>query len=171
MITRRTYAFCALALAALLFVGTNIFASNFFTNARLDLTQTGQFTLNKGTRNILAKLQEPVTLKFYYSRTAGARYATTAAYAKRVRDLLGEYVALGHGKLILQEIDPEPFTPEEDQASAAGMTPAPTDRGDVVYFGLSGSNSIDGRQNIAYFAASREAYLEYDLSSLIYHLA
>ncbi|MES2256179.1 MAG: Gldg family protein [Pseudomonadota bacterium] len=171
MITRRTYAFSALALAAILFVGTNIFASNFFTHARLDLTQTGQFTLNKGTRNILAKLQEPVTLKFYYSRTAGARYAATAAYAKRVRDLLGEYVALGHGKLILQEIDPEPFTPEEDQASAAGMTPAPTDRGDVVYFGLSGSNSIDGRQNIAYFAASREAYLEYDLSSLIYHLA
>ena len=171
MISRRTYAFSALALAAILFVGTNIFANNFFTHARLDLTRNGQFTLSPGTRNILAKLQEPVTLKFYYSRTAGARYAATAAYAKRVRDLLGEYVALGHGKLILQEIDPEPFTPEEDQASAAGLTPAPTDRGDVVYFGLSGSNSIDGRQAIPYFAAGREAYLEYDLSSLIYHLA
>jgi ABC-type uncharacterized transport system involved in gliding motility auxiliary subunit len=111
-----------------------------------------------------------VTLKFYYSRTAGARYASTAANAKRVRDLLDEYAALGHGKLILQEIDPEPFTPDEDQASAAGLTPAPTDRGDVVYFGLAGSNSIDGRQAIAYFASSREAYLEYDLSALIYHL-
>ncbi len=171
MISRRTYAFSALALAAILFVGLNIFADNFFTNARLDLTQYGQFTLSRGTRNILAKLQEPVTLKFYYSRTAGARYASTAAYAKRVRDLLGEYVALGRGKLILQEIDPEPFTPEEDQASAAGLTPASTDRGDVVYFGLSGSNSIDGHQTIAYFAAAREAYLEYDLSALIYHLA
>src|SRR5579863_6573652 len=171
MISRRTYAFCALALAVILFVGINIFADNFFTNARLDLTQNGQFTLNKGTRNILAKLQEPVTLKFYYSRAAGARYASTASYAKRVRDLLGEYVALGHGKLILREIDPEPFTPEEDQASAAGLTPAPTDRGDVVYFGLSGANSIDGHQTIPYFAAAREAYLEYDLSALIYHLA
>ena len=57
MISRRTYAFSALALAAILFVGTNIFADAFFTNARLDLTQNGQFTLNKGTRNILAKLQ------------------------------------------------------------------------------------------------------------------
>lgn len=171
MISRRTYALSALALAAILFIGTNIFADNFFTNARLDLTQNRQFTLSQGTRNILAKLQEPVTLKFYYSRTAGARYASTAAYAKRVRDLLGEYVALGHGKLILQEIDPEPFTPEEDQASAAGLTPAPTDRGDVVYFGLAGSNSIDGHQAIAYFASQREAYLEYDLSALIYHLA
>ena len=97
--------------------GLNIFASNFFTDARLDLTQNGQFTLNQGTRNILAKLPEPVTLQFYYSRTTPARaIAATAAYAKRVRDLLGEYAALGHGKIILEEIDPEPFTPEEDQA-------------------------------------------------------
>src|SRR6201996_1571828 len=171
MISRRTYVFSALVLTVILFVGINIFSDNFFTNARLDLTQNNQFTLSRGTRNILGKLQEPITLKFYYSRTAGARYASTASYAKRVRDLLGEYAALGHGKLILQEIDPEPFTPEEDQASAAGLTPAPTDRGDVVYFGLAGSNSIDGHQTIPYFASQREAYLEYDLSALIYHLA
>src|ERR1700761_9781486 len=171
MISRRTYVFSALVLTVILFVGINIFSDNFFTNARLDLTQNNQFTLSRGTRNILGKLQEPITLKFYYSRTSGARYAATATYAKRVRDLLGEYVAAAHGKLILQEIDPEPFTPEEDQASAAGLTPAPTDRGDVVYFGLSGSNSIDGRQTIAYFSADRENYLEYDLTSLIYHLA
>jgi len=83
-------------------------------------------TVETHVRNILAKLQEPVTLKFYYSRTSGARYASTAAYAKRVRDLLGEYVAGAHGKIILQEIDPEPFTPEEDEASAAGLTPLTT---------------------------------------------
>jgi ABC-type uncharacterized transport system involved in gliding motility auxiliary subunit len=171
MISRRNYALSALALAAVLFVGLNIFANNFFTGARLDLTQNRQFTLSQGTRNILNKLQEPVTLKFYYSRTVGARYAATAAYAKRVRDLLGEYAALSNGKLILQDIDPEPFTAEEDEAGAAGLTPAPTDRGEVVYFGLSGTNSIDGHQTIPYFASAREAYLEYDLSSLIYHLS
>ena len=171
MISRRTYVFSALVLAAILFFGLNIFADSFFTDARLDLTQNRQFTLSRGTRNILAKLQEPVTLKFYYSRTAGARYASTEAYAKRVRDLLGEYVAAAHGKIILQEIDPEPFTPEEDEASGAGLSPARTDSGESVYFGLSGSNSIDGHQTIAYFASAREGYLEYDLTSLIYHLA
>ncbi len=171
MISRRTYVFSALALAAILFVGVNIFAETAITNARLDLTENGQFTLSPGTRNILAKLDEPITLKFYYSRDVGARYASIAAYAKRVRDLLQEYASLGHGKVILEEIDPEPFTPEEDQASGAGLTPAPTDRGDVVYFGLSATNSIDGHQTIAYFSPDREAYLEYDLTSLIYHLA
>src|SRR5580693_1416157 len=153
MISRRTYTFSALALAAILFVGVNVFADTEITNARLDLTQTGQYTLSPGTRNILRNLQEPVTLKFYYSRDVGSRYAS-----------------LSHGKLILEEIDPEPFTPEEDQASGAGLTAAPTDRGDVVYFGLSGSNSIDGHQTIAFLSADRENYLEYDLTSLIYHL-
>lgn len=171
MISRRTYTFSALALAAILFVGVNVAADTWITNARLDLTQTGQFTLSPGTRHILTNLQEPVTLKFYYSRNVGARYASIAAYAKRVRDLLQEYAALSHGKLILEEIDPEPFTPEEDQASGAGLTPAPTNQGDVVYFGLSGTNSIDGHQTIAFFSADREPYLEYDLSSLVYHLA
>ena len=171
MISRRIYVFSALALAAIAFVGVNVAADTAITNARLDLTQTGQFTLSPGTRDILAKLQEPVTLKFYYSRGVGARYASIAAYAKRVRDLLQEYASLSHGKLILEEIDPEPFTPEEDQASGAGLTAAPTDRGDVVYFGLSGTNSIDGHQTIAFFSSDRESYLEYDLTSLIYHLA
>ena len=41
----------------------------------------------------------------------------------------------------------------------------------MVYFGLSGTNSIDGNQTIAFFSADRENYLEYDLTSLIYHLA
>lgn len=171
MVSRRTYVYSALALAAILFVGVNVAADTAITTARLDLTQTGQFTLSPGTRDILGKLQEPITLKFYYSRNVGARYASIAAYAKRVRDLLQEYAALSHGKLILEEVDPEPFTPEEDQASGAGLTPAPTNQGDVVYFGLSGTNSIDGHQTIAFFSADREPYLEYDLTSLIYHLA
>ena len=171
MLSRRTYAWSALVLAVLLFAGFNIFVVNVFTSARLDLTQNGQFSLSDGTRRILADLKEPVTLKFYYSREVGARFASTESYSGRVRDLLGEYVALARGKIIYSEIDPAPFTPEEDQANADGMTPAPTDTGEVVYFGLAASNSIDGKETISYFVPAREAYLEYDLSALIYRLA
>src|SRR3954468_17300026 len=160
-----------LALAVVIFVGINVFAANFLTNARLDLTQNGSFTVSQGTKAILAKLPEPVTFKFYYSKHAAAEFAATTAYAKRVRDLLGDYVSLSHGKIILQEIDPEPFTPEEDEASAAGLTAAPTQSGEQVYFGLVGSNSIDAKDLIPYFTAEREPYLEYDLSSLLYRLS
>ncbi len=168
---RRGQTLISLALAVLIFVGINIFADNLLTAARLDLTENGSFTVSQGTKAIIAKLPEPVTLKFYYSKHAAAEFAATAAYAKRVRDLLGEYVSLSHGKIILQEIDPEPFTPEEDEASAAGLTAAPTQSGEQVYFGLVGSNSIDAKELIPYFTAEREPYLEYDLSSLLYRLS
>lgn len=170
-LSRRLYAIVALALAAVLFVAINIAADAFITTAQLDLTEAGQFTLADGTRKIIAKIPEPITLKFYYSKKVAADYAQTAAYAKRVRDLLQEYVSLSQGKIVLEDIDPEPFTAAEDEATANGLTGAPTDSGDTVYFGLVGTNRIDGKEVIPYFTSEREPYLEYDLSTLIYHLS
>ncbi len=170
-LSRRLYAIGAVVLAAVLFVGLNIAVDASITTARLDLTEHGRFTLSRGTRNIIAGLQEPITLKFFYSKKAAADYAQTRAYADRVRDLLHEYRALSHGKIVLEEVDPLPYTPAEDEATADGLTAAPTDTGDVVYFGLVGSNRIDGRETVPYFTPEREPFLEYDLSSLIYRLA
>ena len=170
-ISRRLYAIAAIVLAAIIFVAVNIAADTGLTSTRLDLTQNGQFTLAQGTKNIIAKVQEPITLKFFYSKKVAADYAQIDAYAKRVRDLLEEYAARSHGKIILQEVDPEPFTPTEDEASASGLTAAPTESGDSVYFGLVGTNSIDGKEVVPFFAQEREPYLEYDLSSLIYRLS
>ena len=170
-LSRHTYALIAIALCAVIFVALNIAADTGLTGTKLDLTQNGQFTLAQGTRHIVASLKEPVTLKFYFSKQAAADYAQTTAYAKRVRDLLGEYAAASDGKVIVQEIDPEPFTAAEDQAQAAGLTGAPTDAGDTVYFGLAGTNRIDGKEVIPYFAPEREQYLEYDITSMIYRLS
>lgn len=168
---RRLYALAAIILAAVIFVGFNIALDASVTTARLDLTQSGRFTLSPGTKHIIENLQEPVTLKFFFSKQTASDYAQTRAYASRVRDLLGEYVALSHGKIILEEIDPQPYTPAEDEASADGLTAAPTDSGDSVYFGLVGTNRIDGKEVIPYFAPEREPLLEYDISSLLYRLS
>jgi ABC-type uncharacterized transport system involved in gliding motility auxiliary subunit len=169
-LSRRAYAVAVVVLAATIFVGINIAASSLLTTARIDLTQNGEFTLAKGTRNIIANLKEPITLKFFFSKKVAADYAQTNAYARRVRDLLQEYAYLAGGNIVLEEIDPEAYTPEEDEATADGLTAAPTDSGEQVYFGLVGTNTIDGKETIAYFAPEREPYLEYDLTSLIYRL-
>jgi ABC-type uncharacterized transport system involved in gliding motility auxiliary subunit len=169
--SRRNYVWTALALAAILFVGLNVFVDNFFTDTRLDLTQARQYTLSQGTRAIISKLPETVTLRFYFSEKNSANYPVTAAYAKRVRDLLSEYAALSNGKILLEDVDPEAFTPEEDEANAAGIRSAPTGNGDVFYFGLEGINSIDGQETIPYLALEREPYLEYDITSLLYQLS
>src|SRR3974390_2878296 len=137
---RRLYAIAAIILAGVIFVALNIAADTSLTTERLDLTETGAYTLARGTKHIIADLKEPITLKFFFSKKPAASYAQINAYAKRVRDLLGEYAARSDGKIILQEIDPEPFTSEEDEAGADGLSAAPTDTGDVVYFGLVGSN-------------------------------
>jgi len=170
-LSRRLYAVSVLVLATILFVAINIAAEAWITTARLDLTQTARFTLADGTRNIIRKIPEPITLKFYYSKNVAADYAQTAAYAKRVLDLLKEYASLSDGKIVLQEVDPEPFTAAEDQATANGLSGAATDSGDTVYFGLVGTNRIDGKEVIPYFTSEREPYLEYDLSSLLYRLS
>src|SRR6185312_4987075 len=170
-LSRRTYATAALVLAAIVFVCVNIVAAAWITTAQIDLTENGQFTLADGTRNIIAKIPEPITLKFYFSKKIAADYAQTRAYAGRVHDLLAQYAALSHGKIILQDVDPEPFTPEEDEATGAGLTGAPTDSGETVYFGLVGTNRIDGKEVIPYFTSEREPFLEFDLSTLIFHLS
>jgi ABC-type uncharacterized transport system involved in gliding motility auxiliary subunit len=170
-ISRRLYAITAVILAAIIFVALNIAADAALTTSKLDLTQNGLFTLSQGTKNIVAKLKEPITLKFFYTKKLGANYAQVNAYANRVRDLLHEYAAISDGKIVLEEIDPEPYTDAEDQAAAAGLTGAPTDSGDFVYFGLVGTNTIDGQQAIPFFSQDREGYLEYDITSLIYKLA
>ena len=171
MMSRRNYVWSALALAAILFVGLNVFVDYFFTDTRLDLTQNRQYTLSQGTRAIIAKLPEPVTLRFYFSKKNSANYPVTAAYAKRVRDLLGEYATISNGKITLEDVDPEAFTPEQDQADAAGIRSAPTGNGDVFYFGLEGINSIDGKTVLPTLAQEREPYLEYDITSLLYALS
>ena len=142
-----------------------------FTDTRLDLTRAGTYTLSDGTRAIIAKLPEPVTLRFYFSKKNSANYPVTAAYAKRVRDLLSEYASLSNGKILLEDVDPEAFTPEQDQAEAAGIRSAPVNNGDVFYFGLEGTNSIDGKSVLPYLAIEREPYLEYDITSLLYQLS
>jgi ABC-type uncharacterized transport system involved in gliding motility auxiliary subunit len=170
-LSRRLYAIAAIALAAVIFVALNIAVDTTLTTARLDLTETGVYTLASGTKHIIANLQEPITLKFFYSKKVAAGYAQINTYAGRVRDLLEEYAARSNGKIILEEIDPEPFTAAEDEANAVGLSAAPTESGDEVYFGLVGTNTINGKEVIPFFSEDRETYLEYDISALIYHLS
>jgi ABC-type uncharacterized transport system involved in gliding motility auxiliary subunit len=170
-ISRKAYALIAITLGVVLFVAVNIVSNTWLGAARLDLTSNGLYTVSPGTRATLGKLEEPVTLRFYFSREPASGFASLVAYASRVRDLLQEYAAFSGGRIILEEIDPAPFTQAEDEAVAQGLTGAPTDQGETVYFGLVGSNTLNGHEVVAFFDQAREQYLEYDLTSIIYKLS
>ena len=160
-----------LILLAIIFVTINLFANVSFRAARLDLTQNNLFTLSDGTRNILGQLDEPVTLKFYYSQELAAEQPGFRLYANRVRDMLEEMTAAANGKIQLDIIDPEPFSETEDQAVAQGLVAQPVDAGEIVYFGLVGTNMVDRVEVIPFFADERQQYLEYDLARLVHNLS
>jgi ABC-type uncharacterized transport system involved in gliding motility auxiliary subunit len=171
VLSRSSFSYVLIALGVVLFFAINILSNIWFGAARIDLTESGLYTVSDGTRAILSDLEEPITLRFFFSRDAATGFATVNAYANRVRDLLQEYVALAGGNILFEEIDPRAFTPEEDQAVAYGLSGAPVQGGDTVYFGLAGTNSTDGQEVIPFFTSDREDQLEYDLSALVYRLS
>ena len=169
--SRHAVAITALVCIALMLVSANIVIGHFFS-ARLDLTAEHLYTLSPGTVHTLAQIDEPITLRFYYSNRLGDEVPAYGVYAQRVRELLEQYVAAAHGKLRLEIFNPQPFSDVEDQAVAFGLQAVPLDsEGDQVYFGLAATNSTDDQQVIAFFSPERERFLEYDLTKLIHSLA
>jgi ABC-type uncharacterized transport system involved in gliding motility auxiliary subunit len=166
----------ARSLAALVCIGVMLIAANIvagrFLNLRFDLTAERLYTLSRGTRQTLARIDEPITLRFYYTTRLGDAIPSYGVYAQRVRELLEEYVAAAKGKLRLEIYHPQAFSDIEDRAVAFGLQAVPLDQqGEQVFFGLAGTNSTDDQQIVAFFAPERERFLEYDLTRLVHALA
>jgi ABC-type uncharacterized transport system involved in gliding motility auxiliary subunit len=169
--SRRAIAVAALVCIALLLISANIVIGRWFT-ARLDLTADKLYTLSPGTFHTIAEIDEPITLRLYYSKQLGDEVPAYGVYAQRVRELLDQYVAAADGKIRLETYNPQPFSDVEDRAVAFGLQAVPLDsEGDQVYFGLAATNSTDDQQVIPFFSPERERFLEYDLTKLVHSLA
>lgn len=161
-----------IALAIVLLLALNILSSAIFKSSRLDLTENNLYTLSEGTENILSKLEEPVTLRFFFSEKLATGIPSLSNYARQVRELLEEYAALSKGKVKLIVSDPEPFSDEEDQAVQNGLQGVPIDAaGSTAYFGLVGTSATDDKEVIPFFQAEKEATLEYEMTRLVYKLS
>jgi ABC-type uncharacterized transport system involved in gliding motility auxiliary subunit len=165
-------AVAALFVGAILFLAVNVLAGTALRGAQLDLTEDRLYTISEGTKRTLRAIDEPITLRLYYSRNLGEAAPQYGAYHNRIRELLLRYADLSGGKLQVQMLDPEPFSDAEDQAVADGLQGVPVNQaGTLGYLGLSGTNSTDGRAVIPFFNLQRETFVEYDLTKLIYGLA
>jgi len=152
------------------FAGLNLVARAALDGWRLDLTEHGLYQLSDGTQDVLNRLDEPLVLRFYYSRAEASGYPAIRTYGARVRELLRTLAAQSGGALRLDEIDPAPFSAEEDAAIANGLEAAPVEGGGRVFFGLVGRNAVDERRVIAFFDPLDEARLEYEIVRLIAEL-
>ncbi len=170
-LSRPLFAGAVLVLIAILFVAFNTFTNVSLRGARLDLTERSLYTLSEGTRNIVQSLEEPVTLRFYYSEDVVTEIPALRAHAQRVRDMLQEIAEVSDGNIRVEEINPEPFSEAEDRATAIGLTPVPLRNGDRFFLGIVANNTVDGQEYIPFVAPERDVYLEYDLARLIFSMA
>ncbi len=170
--TQRRMSAGSLVLLAVAFIAAVIVSNELFRGARLDLTENDLYTLSDGTERILASIDEPVNLYFYWSDEATQNIPSLRSYAQRVRELLEEIAAEAGDGIRLRIIDPQPFSEEEDRASQFGLQPVQLPNAlDPVYFGLAGTNSVDDEEVIPFFQPDKEEFLEYDVARLISALA
>ena len=162
------YSLASLALLLVLFIAVSMISSGMLRGFRFDLTDNRLFTLSDGTIRVLESLEEPVTLYLYFSQEASREIPQVRSYAKRVDELLDEFVSHAGDRLKVQKVDPAPFSEEEDEAAAFGLQAAPINaNGDTLYFGIAASNSLDDVQVMPFLQPSKEKFLEYDLAKMI----
>lgn len=170
--SKATLGITALVFAAIALIGINLWAGQGMSRYRADLTAGGIYTLSDATRSVLSELDEPVTIRMFYTPALGAQVPTYGRHYDRVLSMLRHYADLSDGKLRVSLVNAERFTDEEDEASAIGLQGAPLPGGSgSAFFGLAGTNSTDELEIIPFLALERQNFLELDLTRMVFKLA
>lgn len=133
---------------------------------RLDLTRDQLFSLAKGSENILANINTPVTMKFYFSESQTNVPIFYKNFGQKVGELLEEYAYSQRQYLKLEQFDPKPDSDEEEWADRYGLNGIEVGTGERFYLGLvllAGEKELP----IPFFDPRREHLLEYEITQAI----
>jgi len=161
----------ALALLALLaiLIAANVILGNF--HFRKDMTEDKIFTLSEGTRNVLKKLDAPVTIKFFFTSSASEALAPLKIFSRQVEDLLKEYALASSGKIIVEFYDPKPDSDAEEWAERYGLSGQAIGLDEpAIYCGLVAVKG-DLFEAIPFITPNSEELLEYNISRMITRVA
>jgi gliding-associated putative ABC transporter substrate-binding component GldG len=112
----KVYTTAALIIGIILLI--NLLSREF--HLRLDFTEGGQYTLSKATADILKNLEEPVTIKAYFSQNLPPHIVKTR---KDFQELLIEYANRSDGMLQYEFINPNQKEAIETEATNNGIQP------------------------------------------------
>lgn len=167
---KENYLMIILALLSMTFsvyIGTTL-----LKRFRVDLTEEKLYTLSQGTKSILSKVDSPIKLKLYYSKTAANKGSeglrTFNNYFLYVEELLNQYVQNSRNNLSLEVIDPRPDTPEEEDAIVYGLKKFHLSETEKYFFGLVAINDSGTEKIIEFFDPNQKDKLEYELTKLVY---
>jgi ABC-type uncharacterized transport system involved in gliding motility auxiliary subunit len=158
------YSALGVAVMFLIIVAVNVITGVFKT--RIDLTEEKLYTLAPGTKAILKKLDSPVEIRFYYSKSETRKPSNLENYARAVEDLLSELHQASGGKIEIKPFDPKPDSEAEDLANLDGVEGQLLQTGEKFYLGL--CVSLDPlKAAIPFLSPEREKSLEYDVARAI----
>ena len=158
-----------LVLLAAIVVAADVILANL--PLRADLTAERFYTLSDGSKAVLAKLDQDVTLKYYVSSSAADMPMQLKTYAARVQNLLKEYERAAGGHVVLEAYDPKPDSDSEEWAQRYGIEPQTVNPfGSPIYFGVVAVCG-DNEQTLAQLSPRTESTLEYDVTRLVTRVA
>ncbi len=144
---------------------------NLGRSLKIDITEQRIYTLSEGTKAILKKLHQPITMKLYYAKTAALKGPDQIRYFNNyyyfVRALLEEYVAQSNGMVNLEVINPRPFSQDEVDALQYGLRQFPITEEENFFFGLVVQTPFGVEKSIRFLSPDRQNFVEYDISYLI----
>src|ERR1043166_4703345 len=105
-------------LVILIIVAINLVSNEF--HLRLDFTEDHEYTLSKATKDILDELEDPVTVKAYFSQNLPPDIAKTR---QDFQEMLIEYSNRSDGKIVYEFINPNAKEADEQEAARNGIQP------------------------------------------------
>jgi ABC-type uncharacterized transport system involved in gliding motility auxiliary subunit len=152
-LSRRAAALAGLAAIFVIALLVNFLAGK--VSLRADLTEYKSYTLSEGTGNILSRLDTPVQIRYYVTDDNKVMSPSERSRARRVEDLLAEFVREAPTKeievtneagefvtqkvkmLTVKKLNPEPNTDAEDSAVIDGLQAGVSgETNNELYFGF-----------------------------------
>ena len=146
-----------------------VMANSLVHHARIDLTERSIHTISTATRDLLARLPNPVVVTYYLSPRLSERFAQP----REIIDLLDGYAAAAGGMATVRVVDPAEFgrPGEIESLGIVAQQLEITDRGErrtaIVYSGIT-VEYLDRRASLPFVFSS--TILEYEITSAIANL-
>ncbi len=138
--------------------------------ARMDITDQKLYSLSDGTKTILKRINQPVSIELYYAETAALKAPDAIKryndYYLFVKALLEEYSKITPN-VKFRVIDPRPDSDEEVNAIRYGLKRFPITQDEGFFFGLVAKTEYGVSKSIEFFAPERQNLIEYDVSYLL----
>ena len=101
------------------------------------MTDNKRYSLSSASEKILSELKSPILIRVYLSNALTKENALYAGYAPYVLRFLKKYQqAAAKDKIKIEIINPEPYSPQEEEAKTAGLKPLADSSGQTsLYFG------------------------------------